>query len=251
MARFQGAVRLPPGFRFHPRMRSSSWSTSSGRSSPPRCRPPLSPRSSSPDSILGIFLGSCHVTGGPEKERYFFSTREIKYPKGNRPNRASGAGYWKATGKDKQILAGGGGGSHVVGAKKTLVFYRGKAPSGERTDWIMHEYRLVGAGEEAHVIHLMVQMKDWVLCRVFRKRRATARVAGDEAAGHRTAGLIDFMAEERRSSFDVAAAPASDSEPSCVTEVSGAAAADGDADSSCSSPSSPPWREDEEALELS
>ncbi|CAA7405179.1 unnamed protein product [Spirodela intermedia] len=245
MARFQGAVRLPPGFRFHPTdeelvveyLKRKVFSA------------PL-PASVIPEIQLSRF-DPWDLPGGPEKERYFFSTREIKYPKGNRPNRASGAGYWKATGKDKQILAGGGGGSHVVGAKKTLVFYRGKAPSGERTDWIMHEYRLVGAGEEAHVIHLMVQMKDWVLCRVFRKRRATARVAGDEAAGHRTAGLIDFMAEERRSSFDVAAAPASDSEPSCVTEVSGAAAADGDADSSCSSPSSPPWREDEEALELS
>lgn len=72
-----------------------------------------------------------------EKEWYFFSPRDRKYPNGSRPNRAAGSGYWKATGADKPI-----GSPKPVGIKKALVFYAGKAPRGEKTNWIMHEYRL-------------------------------------------------------------------------------------------------------------
>ena len=72
-----------------------------------------------------------------EKEWYFFSPRDRKYPNGSRPNRAAGTGYWKATGADKPI-----GHPKPVGIKKALVFYAGKAPKGDKSNWIMHEYRL-------------------------------------------------------------------------------------------------------------
>lgn len=72
-----------------------------------------------------------------EKEWYFFSPRDRKYPNGSRPNRAAGSGYWKATGADKAI-----GKPKAAGIKKALVFYAGKAPRGIKTNWIMHEYRL-------------------------------------------------------------------------------------------------------------
>jgi No apical meristem (NAM) protein len=72
-----------------------------------------------------------------EKEWYFFSPRDRKYPNGSRPNRAAGSGYWKATGADKPV-----GSPKPVAIKKALVFYSGKAPKGEKTNWIMHEYRL-------------------------------------------------------------------------------------------------------------
>ncbi|KAL2319986.1 hypothetical protein Fmac_028955 [Flemingia macrophylla] len=94
-----------------------------------------------------------------EREWYLFSLRDRKYPTGLRTNRATGAGYWKATGKDKEVYSASSG--TLLGMKKTLVFYKGRAHRVEKTKWVMHEYRL-----DAHFSHTT---KEWVICRIFHK----------------------------------------------------------------------------------
>ncbi|KAL2521252.1 NAC domain-containing protein 2 [Forsythia ovata] len=99
-----------------------------------------------------------------EKEWYFFSPRDRKYPNGSRPNRAAGTGYWKATGADKPV-----GKPKTLGIKKALVFYAGKAPRGVKTNWIMHEYRLANVDRSAGKRNNL-RLDDWVLCRIYNKK---------------------------------------------------------------------------------
>ncbi|KAH9613968.1 hypothetical protein KSS87_022003 [Heliosperma pusillum] len=87
-----------------------------------------------------------------------------------RTNRATEAGYWKATGKDKEIFRG----KALVGMKKTLVFYKGRAPKGENSNWVMHEYRLEGRVLPRH-LHSNTK-NEWVICRVFLKNAAGEKI---------------------------------------------------------------------------
>ncbi|RVX17851.1 NAC domain-containing protein 83 [Vitis vinifera] len=139
-----------------------------------------------------MILGICQVIWSRE---VLFSNKEAKYQIGNRSNRATSSGYWKASGTDKQITSSRN--SQLVGMKKTLVFYRGKPPYDSRTDWVMHEYRLLiaGAPEPKNTpSSSSIQMEDWVLCRVFLKRRTGAE--HHEATESCSSGITEISSSE-------------------------------------------------------
>ncbi|WCJ41880.1 NAC domain containing protein 89 [Euphorbia peplus] len=83
-----------------------------------------------------------------ENEWFFFAARGRKYPNGSQSRRATELGYWKATGKERNVKSG----STVIGTKRTLVFHIGRAPKGERTEWIMHEYCMDGKSQDSLVV---------------------------------------------------------------------------------------------------
>eukprot|EP00253_Pinus_taeda_P015223 PITA_15223 len=133
------------------------------------------------EPILFFFLFTEKALFG-EKEWYFFTPRDRKYPNGSRPNRATGSRYWKATGADKPITAKGG--KKRVGIKKALVFYVGKAPKGTKTNWIMHEYRLADVSRPARKKGSL-RLDDWVLCRIYNKKISAEKLAqGQKESSH-------------------------------------------------------------------
>ncbi|XP_059281510.1 protein CUP-SHAPED COTYLEDON 3 [Lycium ferocissimum] len=150
---------LPPGFRFHPTDEELiTFYLASKVFNGTFCG----------IQIAEVDLNRCEPWELPEmakmgeREWYFFSLRDRKYPTGLRTNRATGAGYWKATGKDREVYSATNGA--LLGMKKTLVFYKGRAPRGEKTKWVMHEYRLDG-----DFSYRYSSKEEWVICRILHK----------------------------------------------------------------------------------
>ncbi|CAD6265097.1 unnamed protein product [Miscanthus lutarioriparius] len=152
------ATSLAPGFRFHP--------TDEELVSYYLKRKVLG-RPLKVDAIAEVDLYKLEPWDLPARSRlrsrdsqwYFFSRLDRKHANRARTNRATSGGYWKTTGKDREVRHG----PRVVGMKKTLVFHAGRAPKGERTNWVMHEYRLEGDDAAG------IPQDSFVVCRIFQK----------------------------------------------------------------------------------
>ncbi|XP_019160703.1 PREDICTED: NAC domain-containing protein 83-like [Ipomoea nil] len=189
-------VKLPPGFRFQPTEQEIVFQYLQRKTF----------SLSLPASVISELPNICrydpwNLPGDMEQEdRYFFSSKEAtKYPNGDQTSRVSSNGYWKpSSSEEKHITCPGKSSSipMIMGMKKTLVFYYGKPPHGSKTNWIMHEYRLVAispAGNPPlppYFLHakkdysqgsLMQQIGNLVICHVFQKKRVNGK-AGEESA---------------------------------------------------------------------
>ncbi|CAA3029503.1 NAC domain-containing protein 92-like [Olea europaea var. sylvestris] len=202
MASGFSSVDLPPGFRFHPTDEELITHYLS---------PKVLDSSFCATAIGEVDLNKIEPWDLPwkakmgEKEWYFFCIRDRKYPTGLRTNRATDSGYWKATGKDKEIFRM----KILVGMKKTLVFYKGRAPRGEKTNWVMHEYRLEGNNS------IPTSAKDeWVICRVFKKSSGGKKVNMLELIRNKSCGensessdlppLMDLSSDDNQRGYTVA-----------------------------------------------
>ncbi|KAL6566469.1 hypothetical protein OROGR_002084 [Orobanche gracilis] len=116
-----------------------------------------------------------------EKEWYFYCPRDRKYRNSARPNRVTGAGFWKATGTDRPIYSSEG--SKCIGLKKSLVFYKGRAAKGIKTDWMMHEFRLPSSVSDSvkpnnkYLDKNIPANEAWAICRIFKKANSSTQRA--------------------------------------------------------------------------
>ncbi|KAK7272234.1 hypothetical protein RJT34_28712 [Clitoria ternatea] len=100
---------------------------------------------------------------GETEQWFFFSPRQEREARGGRPNRTTATGYWKATGSPGHVYSSD---NRVIGMKKTMVFYKGKAPTGRKTKWKMHEYKAIEHSHHSNTSPPQLR-HEFSLCRVY------------------------------------------------------------------------------------
>lgn len=107
-----------------------------------------------------------------DPEWFFLCPVKYKYAKSKRINRTTKNGFWKATGRDRNIKIRGT--SKVIGIKKILVYHEGLAP-GVNTNWIIHEY---------HDATFDDSQRTFVLCRLMKKAEKNTEEEPDTMIRH-------------------------------------------------------------------
>ncbi|XP_052723955.1 NAC domain-containing protein 62-like isoform X2 [Vigna angularis] len=115
-------------------------------------------------------------------EWFFFSPVNLKYSNSKRFKRTTKSGFWKPTGKPRDVRTGDT--DTVIGTKKTLVFQSGHVSKGVtvKSNWVIHEY---------HALNFLQSQNAFVLCRLKKKHGKTTEGG--------TAALISDEEESSRS----------------------------------------------------
>ncbi|KAK9279047.1 hypothetical protein L1049_012722 [Liquidambar formosana] len=74
-------------------------------------------------------------------------------------------GYWKATGSPGYVYSSD---NRVIGVKKNMVFYEGKAPTGRKAIWKMNEYKAIEEEAATQSCSPIPKLRhEFSLCRIY------------------------------------------------------------------------------------
>ncbi|KAK2437400.1 hypothetical protein P8452_33392 [Trifolium repens] len=152
-------VNLPPGFRFYPTDEELVVHFLHRKASLLPCHPDVIPDLDlypfDPWQLQGRAL--------EEGNQWYYYSRRTQ-------NRMTNNGYWMPMGMEEQVLTSSS--NKRVGMKKYYVFHIGESPDGNKTNWIMQEYRLSdSASSSTRSSSSKRKSKSehsrWVICRVY------------------------------------------------------------------------------------
>ncbi|XP_074291869.1 NAC domain-containing protein 90-like [Silene latifolia] len=115
-----------------------------------------------PNQLPALAGELCH---GDTEQWFFFVPQQEREAQGGRPTRSTTTGYWKATGSPSNVYSPQ---NKLLGVKKTMVFYKGKAPTGDKTKWKMNEYKAIKQEDTNALNFLTPKLRHELrLCRVY------------------------------------------------------------------------------------
>ncbi|GFP87088.1 nac transcription factor onac010 [Phtheirospermum japonicum] len=147
------SLNFPPGFRFYPTDEELVLHFLHGKAALLPCHPDVIPdldlHPYDPWDLDGKAMGE-------GKKWYFYSRRT--------QSRITGSGYWQSIGVEEPIYSSGG---QKIGMKKCCAFYIGEPWEGVKTNWIMHEYRVLSSNSTRRTnSNSRAVNSKWVVCRV-------------------------------------------------------------------------------------